>query len=173
MLRILCFHHCSPGSIPGLRTEIPHQAAVCCDRREKKEQGTKKEPDLVIMMLQANRQRTRAQRSEERSFQPRRVHSAKIPATYGRRIKIILDKQSPMFPLLSEKAARGCSPAKQGHQPTKTWDQGNRIQPRRVQGSLKIRAGPRVSLRSQGVHIGSWEITKKAKLLREVTNSGY
>ena len=27
---IWCFHHCSPGSIPGLRTKLPQQAAPCC-----------------------------------------------------------------------------------------------------------------------------------------------
>ena len=26
LVRIQCFHHCNQGSIPGLGTEIPHQA---------------------------------------------------------------------------------------------------------------------------------------------------
>ena len=30
-------HHCGLGSIPGLRTEIPHQAATCyCQKKKKK-----------------------------------------------------------------------------------------------------------------------------------------
>ena len=29
VVRIWCFHRCGLGSISGLRTEIPHQAAAC------------------------------------------------------------------------------------------------------------------------------------------------
>ena len=28
MARIWCFHHCNPGTIPGLRAEILHRAAA-------------------------------------------------------------------------------------------------------------------------------------------------
>lgn len=29
VFRIWCFHGCSQGSIPGLETEISHQATIC------------------------------------------------------------------------------------------------------------------------------------------------
>ena len=35
VVRILHFHCCSPGSLPGLGTEIPHQAAACQIKRKK------------------------------------------------------------------------------------------------------------------------------------------
>ena len=36
VVRIQCFHHCGPGSIPGLGTLIPHQAATRCKKKKKK-----------------------------------------------------------------------------------------------------------------------------------------
>ena len=41
MYRSWHFDHCSAGSIPGLGTENPHQAAACCGREEKKEKKKK------------------------------------------------------------------------------------------------------------------------------------
>ena len=38
VVRTGCFHHCSPGSIPGLGTELPHQAAVCSGKKGRKEE---------------------------------------------------------------------------------------------------------------------------------------
>ena len=35
-IRIWCFHHCSPGSIPGLGTELPHQAMALQPERNNK-----------------------------------------------------------------------------------------------------------------------------------------
>ena len=37
VVRILCFHPCGSGLIPGLGTEIPHQDAEHCRRKEGKE----------------------------------------------------------------------------------------------------------------------------------------
>ena len=34
-VRTWCFHCCSPGVIPGLGTEIPHEAAAHPGQREK------------------------------------------------------------------------------------------------------------------------------------------
>ena len=42
-VRIWCFHHCGLGSIPGLGTEIPHQAACCGKKKEKKKKTQKKQ----------------------------------------------------------------------------------------------------------------------------------
>ena len=36
MVKMWCFHCCSPGLIPGLGTEILHQAAACRGKRKKK-----------------------------------------------------------------------------------------------------------------------------------------
>ena len=36
VVRIQCFHHSGPGSIPGLGTEIPHQDATHCRQTNKK-----------------------------------------------------------------------------------------------------------------------------------------
>ena len=35
VIRIQLFHHCEPGSIPGLRTEIPHQADAHGSQKKK------------------------------------------------------------------------------------------------------------------------------------------
>ena len=37
MVRIWRFHHCGPGSIPGLGTEISHQATAYCSQKNKKQ----------------------------------------------------------------------------------------------------------------------------------------
>ena len=42
-VRIWHVHCCRPGSVPGLGTEIPHQAAACHSWREKKEKKRRKE----------------------------------------------------------------------------------------------------------------------------------
>ena len=34
VVRIWCFHHCGPGSIPGLGTEIPDQATAHCSLKK-------------------------------------------------------------------------------------------------------------------------------------------
>ena len=36
VVRVVCFHCCCPGSIRGLGTEIPHQAAAHCNNNKKK-----------------------------------------------------------------------------------------------------------------------------------------
>lgn len=41
MVRTWCFHYCGLSSIPGLGTEIPHQAIA--DNKKKKEEEKKKE----------------------------------------------------------------------------------------------------------------------------------
>ena len=40
MVRTLCFHHCSPGSVPGLGTKISHHAeASHCPRKKTQTEG--------------------------------------------------------------------------------------------------------------------------------------
>lgn len=34
MVRTWRFHHCGPGSVPGLGTGIPHQADAHCSQKE-------------------------------------------------------------------------------------------------------------------------------------------
>ena len=34
MVRTQCFKHCGPGLIPGLGTEIPHQATGHCGQKK-------------------------------------------------------------------------------------------------------------------------------------------
>ena len=50
VVRTQCFHCCGPSSIPGLGTEIPHQAAECPGQRKKKKRKEKvpilKDPPL-------------------------------------------------------------------------------------------------------------------------------
>lgn len=36
MIRIQLFHGCGSGSVSGLGTETPHQAAACCSKKKKK-----------------------------------------------------------------------------------------------------------------------------------------
>ena len=36
MVRTWCFHYCVLGSIPGLGTEISHQAVACCSQKKKR-----------------------------------------------------------------------------------------------------------------------------------------
>ena len=38
MVRIQCFHCFSPGSVPGLGTEIPHQASAHHQKKERKKE---------------------------------------------------------------------------------------------------------------------------------------
>ena len=35
VVRIQCFHHCGPGSFPGLETETPHQATAPMAKKKK------------------------------------------------------------------------------------------------------------------------------------------
>ena len=39
-------HHCNQGSIPGLETEIPHQATACCSQKLKRKSSSKKKKIL-------------------------------------------------------------------------------------------------------------------------------
>jgi len=42
MVKTQCFPHCGPSSVPGLGTEIPHQAAAPCSKEKKKKKKEKK-----------------------------------------------------------------------------------------------------------------------------------
>ena len=48
LVRNRLFHCCGPGSISGLRTEIPRQAAACCGQKRKK---GKKNPEISTATL--------------------------------------------------------------------------------------------------------------------------
>ena len=52
VVRNQCFHCCSPGSIPGLGTEMAHQTPACCSQRGRKE---KKKRDRQRFDIQTHR----------------------------------------------------------------------------------------------------------------------
>ena len=55
VVRILCFHHSSPDSIPGLETEIPSQAMHTVAKKKKKKKGKKKKSLVVDLGIKFSR----------------------------------------------------------------------------------------------------------------------
>ena len=50
-VRTWCFHGCGLGSIPGLGSEIPHQAAPCCGKKKKKTDIIKRVSFILLFAL--------------------------------------------------------------------------------------------------------------------------
>ena len=67
------FHCCSPGSNPGLRTKIPHQAAACSGKKKKKKKKKKKRKRKEKRNLKGNFQ------SKRRYFIHTHTHTHTLP----------------------------------------------------------------------------------------------
>ena len=49
LVRIWHFNNDGPGLVPGLGTEIPHQATACCSQKGKEKENKRNSPDVAYM----------------------------------------------------------------------------------------------------------------------------